>query len=220
MFPVVVVLGEAEESFVALVPVGGSAVEVDEAEVGVVGGVLVDAVLVVGGGAVAVVVVRLPVLGPAAHGRVGGARDGALEVLQGTRPLRAPALRRALEEDPDMFGVFLQYVRGGIGHASLDVLLPVGAAVEEHRLEVEVIAAPCGVGEGDLLLTEVELIAQRLDSPAAKLREEVLLGGGGARRGDAAGGVVNLLFVGRDDGLGVARAIDIEAEAATQAFFS
>jgi hypothetical protein len=119
-----------------------------------------------------------------------------------------------------LLSILLQYVRGGIGHESLDVLLPVGAAVEEHLLEVEVIAASGGIGEGDLLLCEVKIVAQRLDSLSAKLREEVILSGCDARRGDAASGVVNLFFIGREYGRGVARAVDFEAEAATQAFFS
>mmetsp|Transcript_25092 Transcript_25092/g.56684 ORF Transcript_25092/g.56684 Transcript_25092/m.56684 type:complete len:256 (-) Transcript_25092:188-955(-) len=116
----VVVLGEAHE---ALAGVEGGAlvalVQVREAEVGVVGRVLVDAVLVVGLRAVPVPVVRLAVLGPAAHCRVrraggvaSGVRHGALEVGQLARPRDASALRGSVVERPDELGVALQNRRG------------------------------------------------------------------------------------------------------------
>ena len=66
--PVVVVPREDEEAVpVPRVP-HRLVVGVGVAQVGVVGDVLAHAVRVVGRGAVAVVVVRLPVLGPDAHG--------------------------------------------------------------------------------------------------------------------------------------------------------
>jgi hypothetical protein len=104
-----------------------------------------------------------------ARGKIILILDGALKILQCPWPLHAPTLRRAFVEDPDLLSILLQYVRGGIDHESLDVLLPVGVAIEEHLLEVEVINASGGIGEGDLLLCEVKIVAQRLDSLAAKL---------------------------------------------------
>mmetsp|Transcript_22755 Transcript_22755/g.52248 ORF Transcript_22755/g.52248 Transcript_22755/m.52248 type:complete len:381 (-) Transcript_22755:247-1389(-) len=226
----VVVLGEAHE---ALAGVEGGAlvalVQVREAEVGVVGRVLVDAVLVVGLRAVPVPVVRLAVLGPAAHCRVrraggvaSGVRHGALEVGQLARPRDASALRGSVVERPDELGVALQDRRGRLVVRlvdRLDLLLPVAAAVEEHLFEVHVGALLGCVRERDLLRRIIDLVADLLGGGprGVELGLEVLFGRGGAVAGDGAGGAVDLVLVGLEERLAAAFALELETEWACEA---
>jgi len=56
--------------------------EVDEAEIGIVGGIVVNAVLVVRLGAIPVVVIRLTILRPAAHSSIGRTGGQTIRVIQ------------------------------------------------------------------------------------------------------------------------------------------
>jgi len=144
--------------------------EVDKAEIRIVSGIIVNAFLIVGLGAIPVVVIRLAILRPAAHGSVG--RTGGkfirvfhtrLKVGQHARPLNTTSPGNALIESFHLLSVLLQITRCrliGSFVSSLDLLLPISATVEKHLFEIHVSPAVGRGGEGHLVLCSVHSVAQ------------------------------------------------------------
>mmetsp|Transcript_13162 Transcript_13162/g.28408 ORF Transcript_13162/g.28408 Transcript_13162/m.28408 type:complete len:332 (+) Transcript_13162:2034-3029(+) len=168
---VVIIAGELREALGGIVAGGLLALgEVGEDEVGVVGGILIYAVLVVGLGAIPVVVIRLAILRPAAHGCVGRAGGKfirifhtRLKVGQHARPLNTTSPGNALIESFHLLSVLLQITRCrliGSFVSSLDLLLPISATVEKHLFEIHVSPAVGRGGEGHLVLCSVHSVAQ------------------------------------------------------------
>mmetsp|Transcript_3143 Transcript_3143/g.6959 ORF Transcript_3143/g.6959 Transcript_3143/m.6959 type:complete len:392 (+) Transcript_3143:1999-3174(+) len=176
---VVIIAGELREALGGIVAGGLLALgEVGEDEVGVVGGILIHAVLVIRPGAIPVVVSRLAILRPAAHGSMGRA---VVEVGEGVFPLAGPGdaavlcgvsvkfidFTGVLPEDGgrDLIPVgVLGFVKG------FDLLLPFAAAVVEQLLEVKVGALVGGVGERNYGGIVVQGLAQHGPRVHAGLR--------------------------------------------------
>ena len=80
-FAIAIVFRETYEAIIRVEACGCVALfHVNEAHVGIIGDILIDTVLIVGFGAVSIGIVGLAILGPAAHGSVGGTRGQAVRV--------------------------------------------------------------------------------------------------------------------------------------------